>query len=75
MKYFKSVILFAALGLMYPMTTTAEVINLATPTTSLVLDAEEGEPLRIVYYGEKLSPVDLDNLKSSPTAHHEAYPV
>ena len=75
MKYFKSVILFAALGLMYPMTTTAEVINLATPSTSLVLDAEEGEPLRIVYYGEKLSPVDLDNLKSSPTAHHEAYPV
>ena len=75
MKYFKSVILFAALGLMYPMTTTAEVINLATPTTSLVLDAEEGEPLRIVYYGDKLSPVDLDNLKSSPTAYHEAYPV
>ncbi len=75
MKYFKSVILFAALGLMYPMTTTAEVINLATPSTSMVLDAEEGEPLRIVYYGEKLSPVDLDNLKSSPTAHHEAYPV
>ena len=75
MKYFKSVILFAALGLMYPMTTTAEVINLATPSTSLVLDAEEGEPLRIVYYGDKLSPVDLDNLKSSPTAHHEAYPV
>lgn len=53
----------------------AEIINLETPNTSLVLDANQGSPLRMVYYGEKLNDVDLQNILSSPTAHHDAYPV
>lgn len=53
----------------------AEIINLSTPATSMVLDATEGQPLRILYYGDKLSEADIDNLKASPLTRNEAYPV
>lgn len=54
---------------------TAEVINLITPGTSLVLDAYKGRPLRILYYGEKIGDDEIAAMKSSPLAHHDAYPV
>lgn len=54
---------------------TAEVINLSTPGTSLVLDAYKGRPLRILYYGEKIGDDEIAAMKSSPLAHHDAYPV
>ncbi|MDE6270057.1 MAG: alpha-galactosidase [Muribaculaceae bacterium] len=63
----------AALGT--TMAVNAEVINLSTPGTSLVLDANVGHPLRILYYGEKLADDEIAAMKSSPLAHHEAYPV
>lgn len=53
----------------------AEVINLSTPGTSLVLDAYKGRPLRILYYGEKIGDDEIAAMKSSPLAHHDAYPV
>ncbi|MDE5642777.1 MAG: alpha-galactosidase [Muribaculaceae bacterium] len=53
----------------------AEIINLATPSSSLVLDATEGEALKILYYGSPLTQGDLDNLQQSPDLHHNAYPV
>ncbi len=53
----------------------AEVINLATPGTSLVIDAVKGEPLRILYYGDRLEEKDLTALQASPLLHHEAYPA
>ncbi|MDE6342993.1 MAG: alpha-galactosidase [Muribaculaceae bacterium] len=53
----------------------AEVINLATPGTSLVIDAVKGEPLRILYYGDRLEEKDLPALQASPLLHHEAYPA
>lgn len=55
--------------------TQAEVINLATPGTSLVIDAVKGEPLRILYYGDRLEEKDLPALQASPLLHHEAYPA
>lgn len=53
----------------------AEIINLTTPSTSMVLDATEYMPLKILYYGEKLSDSELESLKASPLSNHEAYPV
>ncbi|MDE6042007.1 MAG: alpha-galactosidase [Muribaculaceae bacterium] len=53
----------------------AEVLHLSTPGTSLVLDANTGHPLKIIYYGEKIADDEIESLKSSPLAHHDAYPV
>lgn len=53
----------------------AEVLNLTTPSTSLILDAVKGQPLRILYYGEKISGNDLDNLSAIGAKSHEAYPL
>lgn len=53
----------------------AEIINLSTPNTSMVLDANVGQPLRILYYGEKLSDSEIEALKTTPVVNHEAYPL
>ena len=53
----------------------AEILNLSTPNTSLILEAEKGEPLTILYYGDKLDSKDVENIKSSSQMDMEAYPV
>lgn len=74
MKPLKFLSLMAVIGL-FSTDMPAEVINLTTPGTSLVLDAVKGEPLKILYYGEKLSGSELESLESSPLLEHDAYPV
>lgn len=58
-----------------PASMQAELLNLTTPNTSLVLDAQEGQPLRIIYYGDKLSENEVESMLTTPGSHHEAYPV
>ena len=53
----------------------AETIHLTTPRSSMVLDATEYMPLRILYYGERLSDGEIGSLMASPLSSHEAYPV
>lgn len=53
----------------------AEVINLTTPSSSMVLDAEKGGALKILYYGDKLSATDLENIKAAGSFNHDAYPL
>ena len=53
----------------------AEIINLTTPNTSLVLDATVGKSPKILYYGEKLNDNEIEALQSSKLLNHEAYPV
>ena len=69
----KSVLLaiFAA----FPFFLQADILNLSTSHSSLVLDATKGEPLKILHYGDKLDEKDLDGFKSAPHLHHEAYPA
>ena len=68
--------IFALLSLVAsPALVNAEIINLSTPSTSLVLDATNGQPLRFLYYGEKIADSDIANLSVSSAAPHEAYPV
>lgn len=73
MKRFTSLCAVVALGCFA--VANAEIINLTTPSTSLVLDAVENMPLRILYYGEKLSDNEVESLKTSPMLSNEAYPV
>lgn len=53
----------------------AEVINLTTPSSSMVLDAEKGSALKILYYGDKLSATDLENIKAAGSFNRDAYPL
>ncbi|MDE6161482.1 MAG: alpha-galactosidase, partial [Muribaculaceae bacterium] len=75
MKHHISCILVAAAVAASSPCISAEIINLSTPGTSLVLNANEGSPLQILYYGEKLHEKDLENLRTSPVMRHDAYPV
>ncbi|MCX4288049.1 MAG: alpha-galactosidase [Duncaniella sp.] len=62
-------------GLVFALPLKAEIVNLSTPSTSLVLDAEKGGPFRFLYYGDKISASDIANLASAGTANRDAYPV
>lgn len=70
LKYLSAAVMTA---LSLPMT--AENVHISTPGSSLVLDATEGKPLKILYYGKTLAPVDIENLSSAGAANLDAYPV
>lgn len=60
----------------YPQGIVAETVDISTPNTSLLLDATEGQPLKILYYGAKLNAADAAALVESGEAiNREAYPV
>lgn len=52
----------------------AQNVCVSTPKTSLVLSAPEGGELKVLYYGGKLSDVDLQNIGTAEKALN-AYPV
>ena len=54
---------------------TAETIDIATPHTSLVLDATKGQELKQLYYGDRLTAADLANIADAGGAQNTAYPV
>lgn len=54
---------------------TAEIVNISTPNTSLILDAEKGGALKIMHYGERVSDADIANLKEAGAINRDAYPV
>lgn len=51
-----------------PMTMWAETLHVATPGTSLVIDASKGDKAKFLYYGEKLSDADVSALGDSGAA-------
>ena len=50
-------------------------VEVGTPRTSLVLEATEGQELKQLYYGSKLSAADLSVLNAAGGASRAAYPV
>lgn len=76
MKFYKPLsTLFLMSGLAFALPLNAEVVNLSTPSTSLILDAEKGGSFRFLYYGDKLSASDIDNLTAAGAANRDAYPA
>ena len=53
----------------------AQNICISTPNTSLVLNAPTGGELKYLYYGNKLSETDLQNIDGAKNCDHTAYPV
>lgn len=70
----KELYLIAGLTLL-PMALPAENVCISTPNTSLVINATEGQELKFLYYGAKLSDSDLKNLENWGTQQFSAYPV
>ncbi|WP_239469085.1 alpha-galactosidase [Bacteroides caecigallinarum] len=53
----------------------AQNICISTPNTSLVLKAQKGGELKYLYYGNKLSETDFENIEQAGNCNHNAYPV
>ena len=53
----------------------AEQILISTPSTSMLLDAVEGQPLKILHYGSALSPSDAAAFVNACGKSHDAYPA
>ena len=54
----------------------AENYQIRTSNTSLVLSAEAGAPVEVVYYGAALTDTDFQNIiNAGVTTQHKAYPV
>jgi alpha-galactosidase len=69
----KSVLLLSVLGGTVP--ASAELVNVSTANSSLVLEATAGAPLQFLYYGAHLKDADVQNLKAAGLEAAKAYPV
>lgn len=71
----KQFLLLAGASILATNTLFAQNICISTPNTSLVLKAQKGGELKYLYYGNKLSETDLENIEQSGNCNHNAYPV
>lgn len=53
----------------------AEKVSVNTKSMSLILDVENGKPAQYLYFGTKLNPNDLQNLKVATDGRMDAYPA
>ena len=53
----------------------AEKVSVNTKGMSLILDVENGKPAQYLYFGTKLNPNDLQNLKVATDGRMDAYPA
>ena len=63
------------LAVCLPVGSEARNVCLSTPNTSLVLDVEQGEEPKYVYYGRSLSPLDVENIGYVRNCDQPAYPA
>lgn len=53
----------------------AENVTMATPSTSLVVEATKGQPLKFVYYGARLASADQQFLGDAGASFYDVYPA
>ena len=75
MKTFKKTVLTMALLLVSAGNLAAEKVCVSTPNNTLLLLAEKGSELKFVYYGNKLSGEDMENIFYNEKYMPAAYPV
>lgn len=54
--------------------TYAEIINISTPSSTILLDAERGKALKYLYYGKKLAADDMNSVAAT-SSQTDFYPV
>lgn len=67
--------IIAVLSLALVFVSLSAQVQVTTPNTSLVLKAEKGSALKVLYFGGRLCDADIQNLESSGVASHDAYPA
>ncbi|MCM1177146.1 MAG: alpha-galactosidase [Bacteroides sp.] len=50
-------------------------LRVTTPSTELLLDATEGQTLKVLYFGASLTPSDLESVRQAGFNGHNAYPA
>ena len=75
MKTLSRIILSFLVGIAVPVICGAEKVKVSTPGTSLILEANKGQHLRILYYGGSISDKDAELLGESGFSALDAYPV
>lgn len=70
----KHILLLTGFSLIWSMLP-AQQLSISTPNTSLVLEAPAGGELKYLYYGNRLTDNDLQNLSCSGSPTFSAYPV
>ncbi len=53
----------------------AETVHIATPSASLVIDAEKGSDAKFLYYGNRLGDSEIEAMKSAGVSHKSVYPA
>lgn len=75
-RFFSGVLAAAAIMAVAAIPAFAEIVEVSTPSSSLVLDASKGKKLRHLYYGAKISDKDTyGQLASAVGASLDAYPA
>ncbi len=59
------IFLSALIGMSMPAIAKAEIVDISTPKTSLILDAEKGGGLRLLHYGNRMESTDIATLKDA----------
>lgn len=71
----KFLLLLLLWGVVYPLFAQVDEISISTPHTSLLLSAPQGEELKYLYYGKKLTEADVCAVVSTEKINLSAYPV
>lgn len=58
-----------------PLAMQAEIINITTPASSYVIEANEGKPLQTLYYGSPLSDAEAASLRDAGIPGRDTYPA
>lgn len=72
---FCHILLATLLASGFPTRLAAEIIDISTPRTSLILDAQKGGALKILHYGNRLNAADIATLGDAGAINRDAYPV
>ena len=71
----KKIVLFVATAFGF-LTAAADNVMIQTPNTSMVIKADKGQELRQLYYGDRISDAEADQLEASGISlNTAAYPV
>ena len=74
MTFIKKCIIALFLAAVTSAETYAEIINVSTPSSTILLDAKRGKALKYLYYGKKLTADDMNSVAAT-SSQTDFYPV
>lgn len=74
MTFIKKIIIALFLAAITLAETYAGIINISTPSSTILLDAERGKALKYLYYGKKLTADDMNSVAAT-SSQTDFYPV